>query len=152
MGLFNLFKQESQQDVPKNEKSLVAVMSKCMDAVKAYQNHEFTIAATLFEEYFTMKGYGIFPELDMDDYHMYINFMLSQFYSQNYLECIKTCEILSLLEPKRGDSYAFKALCLLKIGKEPDAVLFWEKANSLGCKLSSHFDNIRDVKMDGYNN
>lgn len=151
MGLFDFFKNESQQN-PQRANSATEVMGKCMAAVKAYQNRDFNMAATLFEEYFEMKGYGRFPELDMDDYRMYINLMLSQFYSQKYSDCIKTCEKISSLEPRRGDSYAFKALSLFKLGKEADAVFYWDRAKSLGSELPSHFENIRDVKMQGFNN
>lgn len=148
MGIFDF----RYQKTPQKEKTAVEVMAKCMAAVAAYQNRDFQRAADLFEEYFEMKGYGKFPQLDMDDYRMYINLMLSQFYSQQYHECIKTCEKLSSLELRRGDSYAFKALCLFKLGEESNADFYWERARILGSELPSHFNNIRDVKMQGFNN
>lgn len=141
--------QQSSQNV---RASQAEVMAKCMAAVRAYQEHDFKQAARFFAEYFEMKGYGRFPQLDMDDYRMYINLMLSQFYSQDYNSCLKTCEKISKLEPRKGDSYAFRALCLLKLGNASEADHYWEKSKTYGCDLSSHFDNIRDVKMQGFNN
>ena len=157
MSIFEeLFSSRKTTNTQQNSQNLRAsqteVMAKCMAAVKAYQGRDFKTAARLFAEYFEMKGYGRFPQLDMDDYRMYINLMLSQFYSQDYDSCLKTCEKLSAFEPRKGDSYAFRALCLLKRGNDSEADRYWEKAKTCGCELSSHFENVRDVKMQGYNN
>lgn len=151
MGLFNSTK--GKQQIGQNpSNNTIEVMAKCMAAVRAYQNQDFNLAAKLFEEYFELKGYGKYPQLDMDDYRMYINLMLSQFYSHDYDSCIKTCEKISSFEPKRGDCYAFKALSLFKLGNASDADFYWERAKLLGSELPSHFSNIRNVKMQGFNN
>ena len=85
MGLFDFFSGKPQV-------SELQLMQKCMQAVGYYQKRDFATAAKYFSEYFDLKGFGRFPRLDADDYRMYLNLMLSQFYSRNYSECIKTCQ------------------------------------------------------------
>lgn len=146
--LFGFSKKTNTQQSSRNQRvSQTEVMAKCMAAVRAYQGRDFKTAARLFAEYFEMKGIGRFPELDMDDYRMSINLMLSQFYSQDYESCLRTCEKISVLEPRSGDSYAFRALCLLKRGNDSEADLYWGKAKSYGCELTRIFENVRDVNM-----
>lgn len=152
MGLFDfLKKKESENSYSSPSASKAEVMAKCWAAVQAYQSRNFANAAKYFSEYFEMKGYGRFLDLDRDEYRMYMNLMLSQFYSNNYNECLKTCEKTIKLEPNMGDSYAFKAICLYKLGNESEANINWNKAKTKGCQLTEHFDTVQDVKMQGFN-
>ena len=93
------------------------IMAKAWAALQAYQKMNFSFAAKLFAEYFSMKGYGIFPKLDADDYQMYINLMLSQFYAQMYEDTIATCKKIQIIKPHSGDSFAFQALSEKALGK-----------------------------------
>ena len=125
---------------------------KAWTAVQAYQKKNFAFAAKLFAEYFSMKGYGFFPELDADDYRMYFNLMLSQFYAQMYEDTIATCKKIQRIKPHSGDSFAFQALSEKALGNTVEANKLWNRASINGCKLTEHFPDIDDVVMVGYNN
>lgn len=125
---------------------------KACTAVQAYQKKNFSFAAKLFAEYFSMKGYGFFPELDADDYRMYFNLMLSQFYAQMYEDTIATCKKIQIIKPDSGDSFAFQALSEKALGNIVEANKLWTRASINGCELTEHFPDIEDVVMVGYNN
>ena len=144
MGLFDFFKstpQYSERDI----------MTKAMSGVAAYQRRNFSQAATLFAEYFDMKGTGRYPELDADDYRMYMNLMMSQFYSHNYNAAIKTCQKILSIQSSSGDAYAFMAMSNFKLNNRLEANSNWEKAKRYGSAITRYYDSISDVKMQGFN-
>jgi len=143
MGLFDFFGGKPQV----TEQQL---MLKCMQAVGYYQKRDFASAARYFSEYFDLKGFGRFPRLDADDFRMYLNLMLSQFYSRNYSSCIETCRKILKLKPNSGDAYAFIAMSQYKLGNSGEANANWAKAKSLGNELASIFSSVSEVKMDGF--
>ena len=143
MGLFDFFSGKPQV----SEQQL---MQKCMQAVGYYQKRDFATAAKYFSEYFDLKGFGRFPRLDADDYRMYLNLMLSQFYSRNYSECIKTCQKILKLNANSKDAYAFIAMSQFKLGYTSEANVNWNRARELGNDLAIIFSSVSDVKMDGF--
>jgi tetratricopeptide (TPR) repeat protein len=143
MGLFDFFGGKPQV----TEQQL---MLKCMQAVGYYQKRDFASAARYFSEYFDLKGFGRFPRLDADDLRMYLNLMLSQFYSRNYSSCIETCHKILKLKPNSGDAYAFIAMSQYKLGNLSESDVNWSKAKSLGNQLASVFSSVSEVKMEGF--
>ena len=134
MGLFDFFGGKPQV----TEQQL---MLKSMQAVGYYQKRDFASAARYFSEYFDLKGFGRFPRLDAEDFRMYLNLMLSQFYSRNYSACIETCHKILKLKPNSGDAYAFIAMSQYKLGNLSESDVNWSKAKSLGNQLASVFIN-----------
>ena len=128
------------------------VVLKAYAAKHAYDKKDFPKAAIYFKEYFEMKGYGQFPKLDLTDFRMYLNLMISEFYALNYSSCIKTCDILINLESNASDAYAFSAMSYYKLEKKDTAVKLWELAKQKGNQIASIYENIEDVKMQGFNN
>ena len=143
MGLFDFFSGKPQV----SEQQL---MQKCMPAGGYYQKRDFATAAKYFSEYFDLKGFGRFPRLDADDYRMYLNLMLSQFYSRNYSECIKTCQKILKLNANSKDAYAFIAMSQFKLGYTNEANVNWNRARELGNDLAIIFSSVSDVKMEGF--
>lgn len=143
MGLFDIFKSKPQY-------SEMQVYAKAMAAAEAYKQRDFVKATKLFSDYFDMKGFGHFPQLDVHDYRMYLNLMLSQFYSKDYASCKKTCEKLISMRPSSGDAYAFSALCSYKLNDRAEANRLWATAKAKGNEMPVHFENIEDVRMDGF--
>lgn len=127
------------------------VMAKSIAGVMAYQDKDFTKAATLFAEYFDMKGFGKFPEPDKDDWGMYLNLMLSLFYSKQYRKCIGTCNTLIRINANGSDAYAISALSHYKLGDRAKAMELWQLAKRKGNQIATIFDAIEDVKMQGFN-
>lgn len=121
-----------------------------MQAVGYYQKRDFASAARYFSEYFDLKGFGRFPRLDAEDFRMYLNLMLSQFYSRNYSACIETCHKILKLKPNSGDAYAFIAMSQYKLGNLSESDVNWSKAKSLGNQLASVFSSVSEVKMEGF--
>lgn len=143
MGFFDFFKNKKHID--KKEAIICALRAK-----SAYDSRDFKSAAKYFAEYFECKGYGNFPELDIDDFRMYLNLMISRFYAQQYQECLKVCEILIRLDSGKSDAYAFSGLCYNKLGNKTKADEFWKKAKARGNEIAKTFESIDDVKMQGY--
>lgn len=143
MGLFDFFGGKPQV----TEQQL---MLKSMQAVGYYQKRDFASAARYFSEYFDLKGFGRFPRLDAEDFRMYLNLMLSQFYSRNYSACIETCHKILKLKPNSGDAYAFIAMSQYKLGNLSESDVNWSKAKSLGNQLASVFSSVSEVKMEGF--
>ena len=144
MGLFDFLKSKPQY-------SEIQVAAKAMAAGEAYKQRDFVRATRLFSEYFDMKGFGHFPQLDVHDYRMYLNLMLSQFYSRDYNACKKTCEKLIGMRSSSGDAYAFSALCSFKLNDRTEANRLWAIAKAKGNEMPVHFENIEDVRMEGFN-
>lgn len=143
MGLFDFFGSKPQV----TEKQ---VMLKGMMGVGEYQKRNFAGAARHFSEYFDLKGFGKFPRLDADDFRMYLNLMLSQFYARDYRACIKTCEKILKLNPDSCDAYAFTAMSQYKLGNKSEADVKWQKARRLGNQLAEMFEDVSEVKMEGF--
>ena len=144
MGLFDIFKSKPQY-------SEMQVYAKALAAHEAYKQKDFVKAAKLFSDYFDMKGFGHFPKLDLQDYQMYLNLMLSQFYSKDYISCKKTCEKILHMRSSSGDAYAFSALCSFKMNDKTEANRLWAMAKLNGNEMPMYFENIEDVRMDGFN-
>lgn len=143
MGLFDIFKSKPQY-------SEMQVYAKSMAAAEAYKQRDFVRAAQLFSDYFDMKGFGHFLELDVLDYQMYFNLMFSQFYSKDYTSCKRTCEKLISMSQSSGDAYAFSALCSFKLMDRLEANRLWATAKAKGSDLTMRFENIEDVRMLGF--
>lgn len=128
------------------------IILKALAAKHAYDNKDFVKAAVYFRDYFELKGYGQFHELDITDFRMYLNLMISEFYALDYVSCVKTCNILIKIDPNASDAYAFSAMSYYKLDKRDVALKFWIQAKQRGCQIASVFENIEDVKMQGFNN
>lgn len=144
MGLFDFFKSKPQY-------SEIQVAAKAWAGTKAYQEKNFRHAVKMFTEYFEMKGFGHYPRLDADDYRMYMNLMLSQFYCRDYKACKDTCSKIINLRSSASDAYAFSALCSYKLNDKAEADRLWSIAKTKGSQLPSVFASISEVKMEGFN-
>ena len=144
MGLFDFLKNKQ----PYTREQIGA---KTMAALKAYKERNFTLAAQLFSEYFEMKGFGNYPEMDVEDGRMYVNLMLCQFYGHDYSACKKTCDILINMGSFVGDAYAFSAMCSYKLNDKETADKLWGIATVKGCELTQYYSKVSEVKMQGFN-
>ena len=148
MGIFSFFKS-------KRKHSELEIMEKGMAGIQAYNCSDFVKAKKYFKEYFSMKGTGIFPNLDASDYQMLFNLVFSEFYSKDYASCAATCAKLLEKFPKNGNAYAFSALANNKLGNKSLANQQWEMAKRYGSELvvsgTDRWDTVDQVRMDGYN-
>lgn len=144
MGLFDFFSEKRHY----TEKE---IMGKAIQGVFAYKQRNYSQALTHFKEYFELKGYGVYPKLDADDFGMYLNLMLCQFYTKDYQSCLNTCKTIIKLNPNPTDAYMFAALCNYKLGNQSEADKYWQTAKSRGNEIANNFDTLSDVKMQGYN-
>lgn len=143
MGIFDFFKSAPKYD--RNKAIMSAIKGK-----QAYDSRNFSTAAQYFNEYFEYKGFGNFQDLDITDFRMYLNLMISYFYSKQYSKCIEICEKLMRLDATASDSYAFAGMCYYKLGNYKIANDLWAKAKSRNNQIATMFNSIEDVKMQGF--
>lgn len=145
MGLFDFLNKKTEPRFSEEQ-----TIRKAIEGKMAYDKRDFKMAAKHFDDYFKMKGFGHFPRLDADDFRMYLNLMISHFYSKDYQACRDTCNTLIRLDQNASDAYAFFALSSYKMGDPTTADKYWEMAKARKNQMAMVFDKVSDVKMEGF--